>query len=391
MSGSGPIVIVGGGPAGLATARAYRNAGGSEPVTLVTAEPETPYERPPLTKEFLRGEAGRGDLPIEDADFFEREGIELRTDVSIARLDLDLRVLVSVGGERLPFESCVLATGSDPVRLPVPGGEDPDVLLVRTVSDSERLAAAAQPGSRLLVIGAGFIGCEAAVSAAMRGAQVTQVTDEATPQAARLGEEMGAELTTWLEEAGVELRAGAPVKAIRRRNGGFEADLEGVEAPVLADAVLCAVGVRPRTELAEAAGLTIEQGAVAVDAHMRSSVEGVYAVGDVAFADNATAGRRLRVEHWGDALAHGEAAGRSLAGEDAAWGEAPGFWSTIGSRTLKYVAWGDGWDEVRVERDGEAFTAWYGSGGATVAVLTHEHDADYERGRGLVERGAPLP
>ncbi len=390
MSAAGPIVVVGGGPAGLATARAYRAAGGGEPVTVLTAEPETPYERPPLTKEFLRGEVGRGDLPIEDADFFAREGIELRTDVSIERLDLDLRVLVSVGGERLPFGSCVLATGSEPVRLPVPGGEDPDVLLVRTVADSERLAAAARPEARLLVIGAGFIGSEAAVSVAMRGATVTQVTDEATPQAARLGEEMGAEIAAWLREAGVELRTGAPVEAIRRRNGGFEARLDGAE-PVAADAVLCAVGVRARTELAEAAGLTIEQGAVVVDAHMRSSAAGVYAVGDVAFAANVTAGRGLRVEHWGDALAHGEAAGRSLAGEDAAWREAPGFWSVIGGRTLKYVAWGDGWDEVRVERDGAAFTAWYGSGGATVGVLTHEHDADYERGRELVERGAPLP
>ncbi|MDX6645949.1 MAG: hypothetical protein QOK40_1676, partial [Miltoncostaeaceae bacterium] len=143
--------------------------------------------------------------------------------------------------------------------------------------------------------------------------------------------------------------------------------------------------------LAERAGLTIAGGAVAADASMRTSAAAVLAAGDVAFAANAAAGRPLRVEHWGEALNQGEVAGRTLAGARARWDAAPGFWSTIGSRTVKHVAWGDGWDEARLDEDADGFTVWYGRAGVTVGVLTHERDRDYDRGRGLVERGEPLP
>jgi 3-phenylpropionate/trans-cinnamate dioxygenase ferredoxin reductase subunit len=154
--------------------------------------------------------------------------------------------------------------------------------------------------------------------------------------------------------------------------------------------VVMAAGVAPRGELAEAAGLELADGAVPVDAAMRTERPGLYAAGDVAFALNACAGRPLRVEHWGDALGQGEVAGRSAAGEDVEWDAVPGFWSTIGDRTLKYAAWGDGFERSRLEqhRDG-AFTAWYGRDGKIVGVLAHEADDDYERGRSLIAEGAP--
>ena len=162
--------------------------------------------------------------------------------------------------------------------------------------------------------------------------------------------------------------------------------------PIDADLVLFAVGVRPRAELAEAAGLELEGGRIVTDERLCTSAPGVYAAGDVALARNAAAGRRLPVEHWGEALNHGAVAGTQAAGGDAVWDAAPGFWSTIGERTLKHVAWGDGFDEARmVVHAGGAFTVWYGSGGTTVGVLTHERDEDYERGRELVEQGRPLP
>jgi NADPH-dependent 2,4-dienoyl-CoA reductase/sulfur reductase-like enzyme len=159
-----------------------------------------------------------------------------------------------------------------------------------------------------------------------------------------------------------------------------------------ADLVLIAAGVKPRGEIAAAAGLATHHGRIVVDEHMRASADGVLAAGDVAWAGNAAAGRHLAVEHWGDALAMGEIAGRTAAGEDAQWDAAPGFWSTIGTRTLKYAAWGDGHDEARfVQRPAGGWSVWYGRDRVTVGVLAHDADADYERGRELVEHGAPLP
>jgi NADPH-dependent 2,4-dienoyl-CoA reductase/sulfur reductase-like enzyme len=294
-------------------------------------------------------------------------------------------------GGTLAYAECVVCTGSEPVRPPMDGADLPGVHVIRTLDDSAALAAAIRPGLRVTVIGSGFVGCEAAASLAMRGAAVTVVTPEPAPQAERLGEELGGLIRGWLEEAGAEVRCGAAVSAIRRDGAALEVALEDDGGRLACDRVVLGTGVAPRVALAEAAGLDVEDGAVPVDHAMRSSADGVRCAGDIALAHNPTAGRRLRVEHWGEALAQGEVAGRSAAGEDARWDAVPGFWSTIGLRTLKQRAWGDGWDEVRVDGDGDGFTAWYGRDGRLVGVLTHERDRDYERGGDLVAAGAPLP
>jgi 3-phenylpropionate/trans-cinnamate dioxygenase ferredoxin reductase component len=153
--------------------------------------------------------------------------------------------------------------------------------------------------------------------------------------------------------------------------------------------VLLGTGVAPRTGLAEEAGLEVG-GGVVTNSSMRTSAPGIFAVGDIARAYNESAGRHLSVEHWGDALEHGRIAGTVISGGEAAWSMAPGFWSTIGDKTIKYWAWGDGWDEQSFESNGEAFTVWYGKEGALVGVLSHNSDEDYERGRGLIERGKPF-
>ena len=352
------LVIAGGGPAALATARAYREAGGDGDVTLVTPEAMIPYNRPPLSKDFLRGEADEADLPIEPAEWYAEHGVEIRTDLvtAIRGHEAVLR------DETLRFDACVIATGSTPTRLPVPGAEK--ALLLRSLADARVLRAEAEQAKEATVIGSGFIGCEAAASLAMRGLKVTLQTDEAIPHAARLGEEAGRRIAGFLEEYGVTLRLGQPVQAIP----------EGL--------VLMAAGVRPSWEGER----------VTVDAQMASAHPGIYAAGDVAFAHNASAGRHLEVEHWGEALNMGAVAGRTIAGEDAQWDVAPGFWTTIGEHTVKYVAWGDGFDEIRtVDHGGGAWTIWYGARGVTVGVLTHERDEDYERGRTLIETGAALP
>jgi NAD(P)H-nitrite reductase large subunit len=281
----------------------------------------------------------------------------------------------------------VLATGAEPKALPVPGATEEWVLLLRSLATARVLRDRAVNANSAIVIGSGFIGCEAAASLAMRGLKTTLVTDEGIPHEARLGEAAGRRIQSWLEELGVELVLGDGVERI----GDHAVHVPGRE-PIRGDLILMAAGVQPCAGLATDAGLEIEAGRVKTDAQMRTSDERVYAAGDVAFAYNSAAQRHLAVEHWGEALNMGEVAGQTVAGAQAQWDVAPGFWSTIGEHTLKYVAWGDGYDEAHpVEHGNGAFTVWYAQEGTTVGVITHEADEDYERGRELIEAKAALP
>jgi 3-phenylpropionate/trans-cinnamate dioxygenase ferredoxin reductase subunit len=383
------VVIVGAGPAGLATARAYRRHGGRGEVTLLGEEPLAPYRRPPLTKDFLRGELDAEDLQIEPASWFEQHRVELRLDTRVHAVD-PAAGTVSAGAATLEADAIVLATGAEPLRAGLPGSGHDAVMTIRTLADSAHLARQAHAGTSLLVIGTGFVGCEVAASLAMRGATVTLIGQEPMPQAERLGDDAGARVAAWLEQHGVRLVMGADVSAIH--DGRI---VELADGPRLAaTGVVLALGVRPRTELAEAAGLALREGAISTDARMHTAGSGaaVLAVGDAACAENASAARHLRVEHWGAALEQGEVAGQVLAGGEARWESVPGFWSTIGSRTIKYAGWGDGHDHARLVEHGDgAFTVWYSREDVAVGVLAHERDCDYERGRELIQARLAAP
>jgi 3-phenylpropionate/trans-cinnamate dioxygenase ferredoxin reductase component len=385
--GAEQIVIVGAGPAGLSTARAYREHGGRGRLALVGEEPLPPYERPPLSKEFLRGELKEEELQIERAEWFEEHEVELYLGVPAQALELARGVVVLDDGRELRADAVVLATGSQPIRPPVPGAEHEDALTLRRLSDSRAIAVRARAGGEVIVIGSGFIGCEVAGSLAALGVRTTLVSEEHLPQENRLGGEAAERIAGWLEQAGVTLIGGASVAALEQ---GRVVVLEDGRRLVGASVVL-ATGVRPRSELGARAGLTAKGEAIPVDAGMRSSDPAILAVGDVALAHNTGAGRAIRVEHWGDALAHGKVAGRTLAGLEAKWDKVPGFWSTIGEHTLKYAAWGDGYDELRFFEHGDgAFTVSYARDGATVGVLTHNRDEDYEHARKRVVAGDAL-
>lgn len=375
------VVIVGGGPAAQAAASAYREAGAEAPLTILTAELDLPYERPPLTKEYLRGEASRADLALEPLAWYREREIEVELGTVVAELDLEAGEALAEDGRVWRFERCLLATGARPLVPDLPGATGPDVRTIRTVADSEQLAALSD--NRLLIVGSGFIGCEAAVAMALRGAAVTMATLERSPQVERLGEGVSERLLAWLTEGGVNLVAEAKLAAIDAEPAGAVARFEdGREEE--ADAVVLALGIARNDELAAAAGVEVE-GGVLVDETMASSHPRLLAAGDVAVAGNPTAGRRLRVEHWGEALNQGQVAGRTLAGEPAGWDVAPGFWSTLGERTLKYAGWGDGWDEVRFEAGaGESFVARYGRDGELAGVLAHDDDDAYEEGKRLI-------
>jgi 3-phenylpropionate/trans-cinnamate dioxygenase ferredoxin reductase component len=382
------IVIVGGGPAGQAAADAYRGAGGKGAVTILAREPDPPYERPPLTKEFLRGESRRDALPLVDPRWYKKHEVELRTGVEVEEIDLGAEDVWTTNGEAIGFDRLLLATGADPVVPSVPGADGPAVQTVRRIGDSERLGELGR-GDAVLVVGSGFIGCEAAASLAMRGAEVTIATLEAAPQVERLGEEVAVEITAWLEGVGVEILPESELASIRSAGDRSARARFADGEERVADRVLLALGVERNVGLAEAVGLPVEDG-IQVGSTMESADPRLLAAGDVAFAFNVAAGRRLRVEHWGEALNMGEVAGKTLAGKAAAWEVAPGFWSTIGTRTLKYVGWGDGWEQSRFEAGEEGgFACWYGRGGELVGVVTHLDDAAYERGRELIEERTP--
>ena len=381
------LVVVGGGPAALEAARAYREAGAGGQVVLVSADEHPPYNRPPLSKDFLRGESEEDALPLEDAGFYRDHDIEVRLRTRARALDTARQAVILSDGEALGYGQCILATGASPKPLPVPGADGPGVRYLRSRHQARELREAAAAARSAVVIGSGFIGCEAAASLARRGLAVTLVSMEDAPQAARLGDAASRILQAWLEDDGVSLRLGAGVEAIE---GGQVRLADGTSAG--GDLLLVAGGVQPEAGIAAEAGLAVEAGRVRVDAQMRSSAADVLAAGDVAFAFNAAAGRHLAVEHWGEALAMGQVAGQTAAGAESSWDEVPGFWSTIGDRTLKYTAWGDGFDHADlVDHGGGAFTVWYSQEAVTVGVLTYDADHEYERGRRLIEQRQPPP
>lgn len=408
-----PLVIVGSGPAGASAARAYLDAGGPGPVLMLTSDVDHPYERPPLSKELLRGTAEPAPTVLDGLP----DAVELRRGVTVTRADLGVRTLWAAE-EPIRFERLILALGARPVPLP-DVEDDAEVHLLRSFADARRLVASAGHARSAVVVGSGFIGCEAAASLALRGVETTLVTPDEVPQQRRLGRAAGERIAEWLTGAGVTLRTGVRVSGIEAPRT-IHLDDGVTLAP---DLILAAVGIEPGGGLLEGTELTVHEGRIVADEHL-AAAPGVWVAGDVARAHHAVAGRPIPVEHWGDALGMGEVAGHNAArtevsvpdgaGQASAqahaatadpeslrrWEAVPGFWSTIGEHTLKHAAWGDGHEQARmVERTG-GFTLWYTDAqDRVVGVLTYNADEDYERGRELVAgrdavgegRGRPDP
>jgi NADPH-dependent 2,4-dienoyl-CoA reductase/sulfur reductase-like enzyme len=379
-------VIIGGGPAGLSAAKSYRDCGGLGEVVMLSADEALPYNRPPLSKEFLQGTMSEAGLDLEQDHFYADNGVDVRLNTRVIALRPEQHEIVTVGSGSLSYTGCVLATGSSALRLGVGGADHPRIFTLRTLADARRLAEAAASANRVTVIGSGFIGCEVAASLSMRGLDVVLVTQESLPQQQRLGDHAGSMIAGWLDGHGVELVLDSELREVSQDSTLVHLD----DRMIKSDLIVLAAGAVPNVQLAAKAGLVLDEGRIRTDQHMQTSAADVYAVGDIARAFNPAAGRHLTVEHWGEALAMGEVAGSHFAGARAAWTQAPGFWSTIGDRTLKYVAWGDGFDTAHVRSHGNgAFSVWYSTGGVVVGALTHEADTDYERARELVERAAP--
>jgi NADPH-dependent 2,4-dienoyl-CoA reductase/sulfur reductase-like enzyme len=375
------LIVIGSGPAGVGAAEAFRKRRADVPVRILTADTDEPYQRPPLSKEFLRGETD--DVSLHPSAWFAERDLDVTKAAPVDAIDVQAHT-VTAAGRRYEYAHLILASGASPTPLPVPGGEL--ALQLRSLQDAGRLRAAAQRAESAVVIGAGFIGCEAAASLALKGLSVTLVAPEKLPQEKRLGTAAGEKLVTLIEDAGARFSGGVCVKEIRA--GAVVLDNGGT---VTADLIVAATGVQPNSALAEAAGVPTEQSRIVVDAGMATRRPDVYAAGDVALAFNTTAGRAIVIEHWQDAADQGAVAGARAAGADAKWSSVPGFWTTIGDTTVKYHAWGDGYDDSRLIEHRDGFTVWYESGGATVAVLTCNADDDYDLGESLIQAAKPAP
>lgn len=363
--------------------------GGRGTVLLVSADEHPPYARPPLTKDYLRGESEAEDLPLAEEDWYRDNAVELRLGTPVTRIDAAQQQAELSDGSTVRYRRLALATGSSPSPLPIPGADLPGLVYVRDRHSGEALRGLAAAGGRVVVIGSGFIGCEAAASLSRRGVEVVLVTDETLPHAARLGEEAGARIADWLRAEGVDLILQDGAAAVRSSGNSWKVELASGRT-LLANGVVSGSGARPNLALAESAGVKIDKGGVATDAELRTSDPAIWAAGDIAYAHNPAADRHLRVEHWGEAEAMGEIVGANLAGEHQRWAVAPGFWSTIGDHQLKYSAWGDGFDRADLVEGPEGWAVWYSCDGSVVGVLAENWDSAYERGQSLIERGAPL-
>ena len=389
MTSSPTLVVVGASLAGAKAAEGAREAGYAGRIVLIGDEAGVPYERPPLSKAVLRGEASLDVAHVHPDGFYAEHDIELIGDRVIA-LDPDARRVVLDGGDRIAFDTLVLATGAAPRRLRVPGADLAGVHVLRTADDALRLRDAICTATRVAVIGAGWIGSEVAASARQMGADVVLIDPARVPLHRVLGDEVGGVFHALHADHGVTLRMGRGVTQICGRQSveAVELDDGRLEA---ADVVVTGVGVTPQVDLAEIAGLRTDNGIV-VDEHLETSVEGIFAAGDVANAWHPHYQQHLRVEHWANALNQGITAGRNAAGNHDAYMRLPYFFSDQYDLGLEYVGHASIDDAViiRGDRHSREFIAfWHRDGTITAAMNVNVWDVVDDL-KAIVEARSPI-
>ena len=347
-NGVGRIVIVGGGAAGFAAAEMLRRRGFGGSISILSQDQAAPVDRPNLSKDYLAGSAPEEWLPLRPDAFYTDNEIQLQLNAEVLSLDVKGREVVKADGERLGYDRLLLATGAEPVRLPIPGADQNHVHTLRSIADCRAIIRKTESARRALVIGASFIGLEVAAALRARGIEVHVVAPEARPMERVLGAQMGDFVRALHEEHGVVFHLQDTVNAIDGRramlkNGG---SLE-------VDFVVIGVGVRPRVALAEQAGLAIDRG-VAVNAFLETSVRGVYAAGDIARWPDPYSGDKIRVEHWVVAERQGQTAAANMLGLNERFNAVPFFWSQHYDVPINYVGHAEQWDEIEIDGDMKA-------------------------------------
>ena len=339
------IVIAGGGAAGFAAAEMLRRQGYQGDIVMVSDDTAPPVDRPNLSKDYLAGSAPEEWVPLRGDDWYAEKGIDLRRGTTIGAIKPREREVALADGATLAYDRLLLATGAEPVRLAVPGAAPPDVLTLRSLADCRAIIARAQNARRVLVIGASFIGLEVAASLRTRGLEVHVVAPEARPLEKVMGPQLGDVIRALHEDKGVHFHLQNTVAA-------FEAGTVTLKngKTFQADFAVAGVGVRPRLQLAEAAGLALDKG-VTVNSRLQTSAPDIYAAGDIARWPDPHSGAAIRVEHWVVAERQGQAAARNMLGEGADFTAVPFFWSQHYDVSINYVGHAESWDELVVEGD----------------------------------------
>jgi NADPH-dependent 2,4-dienoyl-CoA reductase/sulfur reductase-like enzyme/nitrite reductase/ring-hydroxylating ferredoxin subunit len=341
----GKIVIVGGGAAGFAAAEMLRRQQFSGSIVMLSNDAAAPVDRPNLSKDYLAGSAPEDWIPLRPDSFYRESGIDLRLDSDVTAIDAKARQVTVAGGGAVSYDRLLLATGAEPVRLPIPGADQPHVHILRTLDDCRAIIAGASDARRAIVIGASFIGLEAAAALRAREIEVHVVAPEQRPMERVLGPGMGDFVRALHEEHGVTFHLGDTVTAI----DGKRATLKG-GAVLEADLVVVGVGVRPRLTLAEQAGLKVDTGVV-VDRFLETSIPGILAAGDIARWPDPHSKQNIRVEHWVVAQRQGQTAARNMLGAREAYEAVPFFWSQHYDVPINYVGHAESWDEIAVDGD----------------------------------------
>ena len=369
MTTSSTMIIVGAGLAGTSAAQTLRAEGFGGRVVLIGDDPELPYDRPPLSKGYLSGETLRAQVHLHDTAFYTDSAIELRSGTQVVELDVVGCEVVLGTGERLGFDRLLLATGATPRRLAVPGSDLDGIHYLRTLADADALRSELRPGARLAVVGAGWIGVEIAAAARERGMEVTVLDPAPVPLGRVLGPEVGEIFGRLHADHGVQLMMGTGVAGFEG-TGRVTAVLTADGQRIPADAVVVGIGVQPRTELAEHAGLAVNDG-VLVNELLCTSSPQVFAAGDVARAPHPFYGEDVRVEHWATARDQGAAAARSMLGRGAPYDTLPYFFSDQYDVGMEYRGRATDWDRVvlRGNPDSGQFLAFWLREGRVLAGM----------------------
>ena len=388
VSGEAPekIVIVGGGAAGFAAAERLRREQYQGGIVILSNDAAAPVDRPNLSKDYLAGKAPEAWLPLRPDSFYSKHGIDLRLNADVTGIDARSREVMLAGGGRVAYDRLLLATGAEPVRLSIPGADQAHVLTLRSLADCRAIIEQASKARRAVVMGASFIGLEVAASLRTRGLEVHVVAPDKRPMERILGSEMGNFVRSLHEEHGVIFHLEETAFAIE----GKQVKLTG-GGTLEADLVVAGIGVRPRTDLAERAGLTIDRG-VAVDAYLQTSAPGIFAAGDIARWPDPHGGGSIRIEHWVVAERQGQIAALNMLGYREKFSAVPFFWSQHYDIPINYVGHAETWDELVIEGDitGKDCLLRFKRGGRVLAVASIFRDLESLQAELAMERDMPF-
>jgi NADPH-dependent 2,4-dienoyl-CoA reductase/sulfur reductase-like enzyme/nitrite reductase/ring-hydroxylating ferredoxin subunit len=378
------VVIVGGGAAGFAAAEMLRREGFAGGVMLVSSDEVAPYDRPNCSKDYLAGNAPEDWMPLRPPEFYQDQSIELALRSSVTGIDAKGRQVTLAGGRSIPFDKLLLATGAEPLRLDIPGADQPHVRVLRSLADSRAIIARAKAAQRAVVVGASFIGLEVAAALRAREIEVHVVAPERRPLERVLGREFGDFVRAIHEEHGVVFHLEETATAIDAANVRLKGG-----TTLAADLVVVGIGVRPRIELAERAGLKLDRG-VAVNEYLETSVPGIFAAGDIARWPDPHTGDNLRIEHWVVAERQGQTVARNILGQRQRFSEVPFFWSQHYDVPINYVGHAEKWDDLDIEGNIEARDCLvrYRRNGKVLAVASIFRDMDNLKEEAAMEHAA---